>query len=509
MAVNKVIYDGATLVDLTGDTVTADNLAAGVKATGADGKPIVGLLPKVTIDSQLSGSSTNPVQNKVIKTELDKKMAKTDKIYEANLEWGGRNIADGYSPTDAAMISELGANRLAFGKAASITVEYSEDAGETWVEYNVEDAVKISLFSTGTRYLFAGGDKSRSPSVNDMVRVTIDTDAFGTYTALNKFVLYVATGGATGCYCTLDAALESTPTVFEVFADKVPLSGWSGYNILNTKSIVTYRNNPSEQYGTIRFTFGCTGISPNYPNSSGFAVIKIMGFGGVGWVTPSNMANHGHLYKYNVWQDAIFPADVTASNFIGKINGYTINASVPANAKFTDTVYTHPATHPASMITGLAAVATSGSYNDLSDKPIIPTVPTDVSAFVNDAGYLTQHQSLAAYVKSSELKAVAKSGDYNDLTNKPTIPAAVIVDDMLDANSTNAVQNKVVYNLGYKFFSRLNALADVARTGSYSDLTGTPGNATATAAGLMSAADKAKLDKVDADAGGVKLIIYS
>lgn len=51
MAVNKVIYDGATLVDLTGDTVTADNLAAGVKATGADGKPIVGLLPKVTIDS--------------------------------------------------------------------------------------------------------------------------------------------------------------------------------------------------------------------------------------------------------------------------------------------------------------------------------------------------------------------------------------------------------------------------------------------------------------------------
>ena len=35
------------------------------------------------------------------------------------------------------------------------------------------------------------------------------------------------------------------------------------------------------------------------------------------------------------------------------------------------------------------------------------------------------------------------------------------------------------------------------------------GNATATTAGLMSAADKAKLDKVDADVGGVKLIIYS
>lgn len=85
----------------------------------------------------------------------------------------------------------------------------------------------------------------------------------------------------------------------------------------------------------------------------------------------------------------------------------------------------------------------------------------------------------------------------------------VTIDSQLSASSTNAIQNKVVYNLGYNFFNRLSALADVARTGSYSDLTGTPGNATATTAGLMSAADKAKLDKVDADVGGVKLIIYS
>ena len=38
----------------------------------------------------------------------------------------------------------------------------------------------------------------------------------------------------------------------------------------------------------------------------------------------------------------------------------------------------------------LAKVAISGSYNDLSDKPTIPTVPTNVSAFNNDAGYITE-----------------------------------------------------------------------------------------------------------------------
>ncbi|WP_418576529.1 hypothetical protein [Phascolarctobacterium succinatutens] len=66
MAVNKIIYGGNTLVDLTGDTVTAADLAEGVKATGADGNPIVGLMQKVTIDAELSTTSTNPVQNKVV-----------------------------------------------------------------------------------------------------------------------------------------------------------------------------------------------------------------------------------------------------------------------------------------------------------------------------------------------------------------------------------------------------------------------------------------------------------
>lgn len=73
MGVNKVIYGGNTLVDLTGDTVTAADLADGVKATNAAGEPIVGLMQKVTIDNELSSTSTNPVQNKVINAALNSK----------------------------------------------------------------------------------------------------------------------------------------------------------------------------------------------------------------------------------------------------------------------------------------------------------------------------------------------------------------------------------------------------------------------------------------------------
>jgi len=37
----------------------------------------------------------------------------------------------------------------------------------------------------------------------------------------------------------------------------------------------------------------------------------------------------------------------------------------------------------------LATVATSGSYADLTNKPTIQTVPTNISAFTNDSKYLT------------------------------------------------------------------------------------------------------------------------
>ncbi|MBS6475047.1 MAG: hypothetical protein KH354_03585 [Clostridiales bacterium] len=42
MAINKVIYGGNTLIDLTGDTVTADKLLAGYTAHGKDGEAITG-----------------------------------------------------------------------------------------------------------------------------------------------------------------------------------------------------------------------------------------------------------------------------------------------------------------------------------------------------------------------------------------------------------------------------------------------------------------------------------
>ena len=123
--------------------------------------------------------------------------------------------------------------------------------------------------------------------------------------------------------------------------------------------------------------------------------------------------------------------------------------------------------HTVSEITdfpNLSDVATSGDYNDLSNKPTIPKIPTLISEFKNDVGYLTQHQSLEGYAtedwvedkhyltehqdisgKQDKLTAganirivnnvISASGgeggtsDYNELDNKPSINGNTLTGD--------------------------------------------------------------------------------
>ena len=73
MAVNKIIYGGNTLVDLTSDTVTANDLAEGITATAADGNKVVGVMTKGEIASYdeidnalaLAGVGTLPNNNEI------------------------------------------------------------------------------------------------------------------------------------------------------------------------------------------------------------------------------------------------------------------------------------------------------------------------------------------------------------------------------------------------------------------------------------------------------------
>jgi len=86
----------------------------------------------------------------------------------------------------------------------------------------------------------------------------------------------------------------------------------------------------------------------------------------------------------------------------------------------------------------LATVATSGDYDDLTNKPTIPTVPVqdvevDGVSVLNGQG--VAEIDLTDYAKSGDLAAVATSGDYDDLDNKPTIPD---YSDIIPSNASSS-----------------------------------------------------------------------
>ena len=91
----------------------------------------------------------------------------------------------------------------------------------------------------------------------------------------------------------------------------------------------------------------------------------------------------------------------------------------------------------------LANVATSGSYNDLTDKPSIPDSLSDLS---DDS----THRVVTDTEKSTWSAKSDFSGSYNDLTDKPTIPAAQVQSDWSESDNTKVdyIKNKPTLGVG-------------------------------------------------------------
>lgn len=118
-------------------------------------------------------------------------------------------------------------------------------------------------------------------------------------------------------------------------------------------------------------------------------------------------SNDGHKHVVNDITD--FPTSMPANGGdASTVNGHTVETDVPEGALFTDTVYTHPDTHPASMITGL---------------------PTKVSQFENDKKYQTEEEvvsKISAIIDSSPEFLDTLSELANAINNDPNFSVTVM-----------------------------------------------------------------------------------
>lgn len=331
MAVNKIIYNGETLVDLTSDTVTADDLAAGVTATGADGKPVVGLLPKVTIDTELSLSSTNPVQNKTITaalSNLDIDIATNDEIDNA------LNLAgSGDLPTTGGIVP------IAMGGTGATTT-----AG-------ARTNLGVSATADFANVAFSGAydDLTGKPAIPSRTSDLANNSGYITSSALSGYV----------------------------------------------KSV--------------------NGVAPD---SSGNVTISVSGGGSSG----------GGSYTL----------PTASSSTLGGVKigaGLTINNSGVVSADVTASMLTAYA-----KTTDLSAVATSGNYNDLSNKPTIPaayTLPNATSSTLGGVKIGSNISVSNGTISVTKSNVTAALGYTPATTNNASFTGATMVQTLTVSSALN------------------------------------------------------------------------
>lgn len=82
----------------------------------------------------------------------------------------------------------------------------------------------------------------------------------------------------------------------------------------------------------------------------------------------------------------------------------------------------------------------SGSYNDLTNKPTIPTVPTNISSFNNDSGFLTSHQDITGKEdKSNKVTSISSSSTDTEY------PSAKCVHDELESLFEDTIDELIEY----------------------------------------------------------------
>lgn len=228
--------------------------------------------------------------------------------YEANLQWGGRNINQGFSPIDAALNSSLRANRFAFYHTQDIILDYSIDGGANWSNYELDDDLKIkSSYDDYTPLLVLTKhiDKETATSVDWRLRATFRSNN-SIDTELNKFMINVRTYWTTDCWVTV--SVVNHDDTISTLIDHQRISGWPHWNVLNLKSKIRIGSNNTYCVKSISFTFGGTHTG----SDSGLTIYTIRGYGSP-WYSFANkipLAKNDVMYSIDPNGDVNFPARV-------------------------------------------------------------------------------------------------------------------------------------------------------------------------------------------------------
>jgi len=349
----------------------------------------------------------------------------------------------GYKTTDTTYkLSKTGSTVTLTGSDGSTTSVTDDNATYS----SLKNPYSLDIQNNGTTVASYDGSTAKTANFTNAT-----SSADGLMSAADKAKL----DGITSTYATkseLSSHSQNTSNPHKVTASQVgalPLSGGSLTGNLTAPSFQT--GTGGANYFQCR-KFRGQGDANTYYHAVDF------GYAGHNQV---DFYEYGGKYVFHKHQenDTVI-GEINGNGFVGKVNGHTINADVPAGAKFTDTTYSNATTSVAGLMSPtdkakLDGIGTGSNVKSVNGKTGAVTLAK------SDVGL----GSVANLDQSKAIKSITRSGT--------TFTATA-----LDGTTTTFTQQ---------------------------DTNTTYGVATSSADGLMSKTDKAKLDGISSGADAVTI----